>query len=454
MNIMMLFIVYQFVQMLLFPLFIPYVAVKNIVARSSIQEVKEQIGIVPKVQGNKPVIWFHALRAGEVLSIERLINEVKETMPEVECYVTASTPEGKQMAEKTLKADYVSLLPYDALASMLLAFDRIKPTAIVVLEHELWPNMIMLAKMKGMPIYLLNAYLSGSNALLWSSLKFVYSSLLNAFDYIFAQHEQAKVDLIEKFDVAPERISSMGDVKCYNVQAKRIACEKAFTQPYGQYRNHKFCTLLLGSIYDGELDGYLGLYKTLKLEQPDLKLIIAPRHFAWKEKLVQEVEKTGYRAFMWDNQTTVLNQSSDALKYLANEILPQHDIVLVCTMGKLFSLHPLADVFCLGGTFVPVGGHNVLEPAVWANPIIVGPHHETFKQAIDQLEQVGGLRKVTDAQLLECVRDLVLHKEKRELMGKKAEQWLEQQADLVTKSASLLFRFLRNSYDQFVFVNP
>ncbi|MBX9830679.1 hypothetical protein K2X40_01895 [Candidatus Babeliales bacterium] len=453
MNIMMLFILYQLVQMLLFPLFIPYVIVKNIVARSSIQEVKEQIGIVPKVQGTKPVIWFHALRAGEILSIERLINEVKEIMPEAECYVTASTPEGKQMAEKNLKADYVSLLPYDALASMLLVFDRIKPTAIVVLEHELWPNMIMLAKLKGVPIYLLNTYLSGSNHVLWSSLKFVYSSLLNAFDHIFAQHEQAQADLIQKFNVAPERISAMGDVKCFNVQAKRIACQKGFSQPYAYYRNHNYCTLLLGSIYEGELDAYLALYKTLKQEQPDLKLIIAPRHFSWKEKLVQEVEKTGYRSFMWDNQTTVLNQNPDALKCLTDEILPQHDIVLVCTMGKLFSLHALADIFCLGGTFVPVGGHNVLEPAVWANPIIVGPHHETFKQAIDQLEQAGGLLKVTDVQLIECVRDLVLHKEKRELMGSCAEQWLQNQADLVTNSVSLLFRFLRNSHDQFVLVN-
>lgn len=447
MSITFYFIVFQMFQWILFPFFLPYLMVKHIAAQTNLSDVQELSGFVPYADHSKKIVWFHALSAGEVLSIQYVVDELKKENPDTLCYLTAGTEEGKRVARKHLNVDYVSLLPYDSLPTMLLAFNRINPTALVVLEHEVWPNMVMLSKLKEIPLFLLNAQMTPTSEKTWLRLKPLYSTLFSGFDHIFAQSEQDKNAFVEKLDINPEKIEPIGNIKAFNVKEKKDIFVQNLTRDLQEYKSEDHIVLMIGSVHQGELDPYLELFSKLKKEFPTLKLILAPRYFSWKEELLEKVKVTNFKYFMWDNQSEALNNSIDLLADVSHDILTHNDILLVCTMGKMFSLYALVDLYFLGGTFVPVGGHNLLEPAVWGNPIIIGPHHQNTKDIADQLENRRALIKVSDTHdLLHNTHNLLVNQKIRKEMGLRAQEWLEHESKMVKKKLEPLFKRIKAAH--------
>ena len=147
-TLLLFFALYQLLQIILLPFFLIYLLIRKIKGKSAFGNFWQRKGFVPKVlkQKTNKVIWIHAVSVGEILSIQNLIDQIKNKIPNSICYVTTGTPTGKKMAEKNLKADYFSFLPYDFLFPMFLAFKRIKPTSIIIIEAETWPNFLMLSK--------------------------------------------------------------------------------------------------------------------------------------------------------------------------------------------------------------------------------------------------------------------------------------------------------------------
>ena len=427
------FLLYQILQILVLPFFITYIIVRKFKGKPVFGNLKERIGLIPIIQhiskSKTPVIWIHAVSVGEILSTEELINKIKQTIPNAICYLTTGTLAGKNIAQQKINCDYISFLPYDFLLPMLLAFKRIKPSTIIIIEAELWPNLLMLAKLKNIPAYLLNARINKKNQNRYLIFKPLLTTIFNMFKTIFTQSKYDKEQL-QLIGTLKEKIKILGNLKAFNVLYKQ---KRNLTNPTILNTNNP--TLLVGSLHPGELNIYLNLFTKLKSKYCNLKLIFAPRHFHWQKELINKVKATKYNYEIWTEKTNPkFNLENNSW-----------DILLVCKLGELFNLYQHATIFFLGGTFVPIGGHNLLEPAVWSKVSIIGPQHHNCHVIAQQLNQHNALIIASDKDgLFNQTKYLLDNPNQTIQMGENAKKWLLQEADQVEQNINLLLKQIQN----------
>ncbi len=432
--IILIFLIYNLLQIFVFPFFLLYLLYRKYSGKKIFGSFKHRIGLVDRplsdevLQGRRR-IWIHAVSVGEVLSVQHFISQLKKQKPDTIIYLTVGTPAGKEVAQKNIAADVISFMPYDFLPFMLLAFWRIKPSEIFIIEAEIWPNMLILANLFRIKKYLINARVSARSFGRYKCLKFIFAPLFNSFEKIYAQSQQDKERFVT-LNVKQEKINVLGDIKIFNVYQKWQAQEN-IQNPITI--NKKTTTILLvGSIHPGELDFYVKLYQELKPAHPNLKMILAPRHFHWKQELETKIKNAGISYFMWTEQNDIRNTTNisqtQSLDVAITQIFESHDLLLVCKLGELFNLYRFADIFYLGGTFVNIGGHNLLEPAVWSNACIIGPYHQNTQVVASQMEKVGGLIAVNNfEQLLQASKHLLADPNLIKQMGTHNFEWILQE---------------------------
>ena len=417
-----IFVCYQIIHILALPIVAGYLILRKIKKKPVFGNFFERIGLAPhgcvshecvsRIK-NKKVIWFHAVSVGEVLSLQAIIEKIKKNSPKTVCYLTVGTITGKKIAQEKLNADVVSFLPFDFLLFMWLAYKRINPSKIIIVEAEIWPNLLMLAHFKKIPVYLINARMSERSKPRYHRFKRILLPLFNIFTKIYTQSEYDKKEF-ENFGIKEEKLEVLGNIKIHNVLEKHKNFNKKdlFESGLNPPVEGEETVLLAGSIHPGEEEIYLNLYKKLKTKFSNLKIIIAPRHFHWQEELVKKVTETGHSFFIWDEKNKI-----------TQEDYKNSDIILVCTLGELFGLYKHADIFYLGGTFVPKGGHNLLEPAVWSTPTIIGPHYFNNTVIAQELIKHNGLMVAqNELELEEKTRELL---DAQPVLGKNARAWLE-----------------------------
>lgn len=419
MQLFIIFLIYNFFQILIVPFFSFYLLYRWVAGKIVFGLFKERMGWIQRVPKGKRVVWIHAVSVGEVLSVQYFIQELKFEIPNSIIYLTVGTSAGRQIANKKTQADFVSFLPYDFLPCMLFAFWRIHPSLIFIVEAEIWPNFLTLSSWFGIEKYSINARVSRRSFRRYQVLKFFFSPLFNSFEKIFTQSRQDKERFIT-LGVDPDKIKILGDIKTFNVVQKYDSCKKVNKQG-----SLNFQVLLVGSIHPGEFDFYSELFQKLKAEYLNLKMILVPRHFYWQNELEEKIKQLGLKYFLWRDQDNFFNANdSEIIKFFQS-----HDILVVCRMGELFNLYKFASIFFLGGTFVNVGGHNLLEPSVWAKPCIIGPYHQNTQVVADEIQAVGGLIKVKRfEQLLDETKKLLADYNLALQMGQKNCEWVIKQA--------------------------
>lgn len=433
MHTLFIFVLYQLIQILLFPFLIIFILLRKLKRKPIFGSFSERFGVVPKSPKNKKIIWVHAVSVGEVLSVQSTIAKIKKEIPNVFCYLTVGTLTGKEIAKKKQIADIVSFIPYDFLPTMLISFKRIKPNEIIIVEAETWPNLLILAKFKKIPTYIINARISKRSKPKYQKLKFIFKTLFNLCEKIYTQSKKDTVEF-EKLGVTKERLITLGNIKTPNVIEKHLLQEKHKNKMLFKNINFKHPTLLIGSIHPGELDIYINLFKKLKEQLKDLKLILAPRHFHWKKELLEKLSKSNISSVSWED-------NSENITII--EKLKNLDALVILKLGELFNLYPLCNIFFLGGTFVPVGGHNLVEPAVWNKVSIIGPYYFNCKVIADDLEKNNGLIKVKNENELFIQTKNLLENKKYIDMGKNARQWLESEVKEINKKLDKFVASLR-----------
>ncbi len=429
MNIILylVFIFYQIIQIISIPILPIFLLIRKFKKKSVFGNFKERLGFVPKTN-TKNIIWIHAVSVGEILSIQNLIDEIKKNKPNSLVYLTTGTITGKNIAIKNkIKYDYISFLPYDFLFSIFIAFKRIKPNYLIIVEAEIWPNLLFITKLLKIPAFLINARISDRSKKKYLMLKSILKIIFNIFEQILTQSNYDK-KMFEKLGVTPQKLKVLGNIKALNVQQKKHATTKYNFEK-------KYTTLLVSSIHPGELNIYLNLYQKLKMDEPNLKLILAPRHFHWKNKLINKIKKINESFFLSEETYECETFNVWDEKNNINTIFNTHNILLVCKLGELFNLYQFCDINFLGGTFVPIGGHNLLEPAVWAIPSIVGPHYQNTKTIALELQATNGIflvKNQTDLYLK--TKKLIFNNNERISMGKNSLDWLKEQSKTIHKN--------------------
>ena len=338
--------------------------------------------------------WIHALSVGEVLSAEPLVKALAKKHGARSLIFTASTQTGVEMATRLIAPHVwaVRYFPYDTLFSVNRALNVIKPRRVVIVETDIWPNFLYRLKRCRIPVYLVNARLSDRSFRGYKRAGRLMAPLLSVFGHICVQTDSDRLRF-QAIGVPDDRLKTVGNIKFDQAPARMSIVER------NQYKEKFNLTAgapiwVAGSTHEGEEDILSAAYREVCAAGIHAVLIVAPRDPDRAEAVCQIFNRSG----------------CDAVTLSQMERLPAPIRVLVIDrIGMLRNLYALADVAFVGGSLVRAGGHNPLELASVAKPILFGPHTDDFRWICQTLEKAGGAIRVHDAdQLAARVVDLIV----------------------------------------------
>lgn len=385
----------------------------------------ERFGFVPARCAGKPLIWVHAVSVGEVQAALPLINRLLNDYPDQQLLVTTMTPTGALMVQQRFgQAVMHHYLPYDLAWSMRRFVRQLRPGVLIVIETELWPNLFAACKSSGVPILLVNARMSARSARGYARLGRLTRSVLADIDLIAAQNE-ADGQRLQTLGARPEHLHITGNLK-FDIHLPPSVHEQA--QALRRQLSMNRPIWIAASTHEGEEKIVLDGFDAVRRKYPDCLLLLAPRHPERFEKVAELCRSRGYK--------TVL-RSHDAA------VTPDTNIYLIDTLGELSMCYAAADMAFVGGSLLPIGGHNMLEPASLGVPILTGPHYFNFNEISELLQQAGAAWVVANAPALaEQVQNLMGDAELRYHAGEKGRAVVRQNGGGIEQLLPLLQPYL------------
>jgi 3-deoxy-D-manno-octulosonic-acid transferase len=375
------------------------------------KRLADRLGIYRMVRSDdrSPRIWLHAASMGEVMVAESIIGAIRSKLPEAQIVLSAMTPHGFHHGMARMPAD-VDLIqaPLDVAPLLAHALNDIRPDLLVLLETEIWPNWIVETARRKIPIAMVNGRISSRSIGRYRLLRPLMAEILPKIGWFSMIHE-ADADRIASIGAPADRIVVNGNAKydmlCQRADPGRIGTIRA---SFGVDGTDPI--FLGGSLRGREPVRLLDVFGLLKERVPELRMILAPRHL---HRIGEIVSALNERKMPFVLKTRLASSSGTAFG--------GWDVLVLDTMGELFDAYALADVVFCGGSLVPKGGQNIMEPASWGKPVLYGPNMEDFQDARLLLEREGGGLAVRDDQeLLRHVLRLLRFPEEAWRMGKRA----------------------------------
>jgi 3-deoxy-D-manno-octulosonic-acid transferase len=340
---------------------------------------RERMGSLPPALagGPAPTLWLHAVSVGEVLSAVPLVAAFRRDHPGWRIVVSTTTRTGREMAEARLReAAGVFYFPLDFAWIVRRVLRHVQPALVVVVETEIWPNLLRLCRARGVAVLLANARISDRSFPRYQRLGGLLAPVLSQFDRMCAQSEDTAARL-RALGAPPEKVVVTGslkfDVGGDGAPAVDVVARRLEGRP----------VLLAASTLRGEDEVVLDVIAQLRARVADARLVIAPRHPERFDEVTALAERTGLVVL----RRTALAAVPDA----------PFDVLVLDTIGELAALCAHATVVFVGGSLVPAGGHNILEPARYGRPIVVGPSMSNFAEIARLFLAEGALVQVPDA---------------------------------------------------------
>jgi 3-deoxy-D-manno-octulosonic-acid transferase len=367
----------------------------------------ERFGFVPrslleKVAG-RPVIWLHAVSVGEAIAARPLLKALRSRYPNHAIVVSNTTETGKSTTAGFSEVDLCLYFPFDFLPSVRAMLRSVRPRIIIIMETEIWPNFSREAARKGIPLLLANGRISDRSFKRYLNFSWFFRPALRCFSAICMQSEVGR-ERIESIGADPETIRVTGNLK------NDIPSHQVNEEERKRLRSHysipeEGCVLTAGSTRDGEEQYVVSTYKELTTNISNLFLVLVPRHPERTVEITVLLENAGLR---YQRRTA-----------LSDDHLLQHgEVLLVDTVGEMMNLYALSDIAFVGGSLVPVGGHNLLEPASVGVPIVFGPHMANFREIEALVLQYGaGIQIQNPEELTASCRSLIASAELRRVLG-------------------------------------
>lgn len=336
----------------------------------------QRFGFVPNVASNP--LWIHAVSVGEAIAIAPFVERLLIDYPEVPVVITTMTPTGASRVNAMFAERVIHYYcPYDLPDAVGRFVQRVKPRGCLIVETELWPNMILGCQKAGVPVIVANARLSERSAKGYAKVRGLVEPMLSALTLLVTQH-QSDADRFLQLGMPAEKIDVSGSIK-FDIQVDE-GLRKQGTLLRQQLGNR--FTVILASSHEDEETQFLSSLEPLLDQYPDILVMLVPRH--------PERFESVYQSALQYSDRVVRRSTGDSCK--ADDTTR---IYLGDTMGDLMLLYAAADVAVMGGSFVNVGGHNPLEPAVLGMPVIMGPYHFNFTAISNAMARAGGMQLVT-----------------------------------------------------------
>jgi 3-deoxy-D-manno-octulosonic-acid transferase len=354
-----------------------------------------------------PSIWLHAVSVGEVSAAAALVRALHARHPDVPLVLTTATPTGRAQAATLFGADVeVRFLPYDTAGSVRRFLARIRPLAAIIMETELWPNLLHECGRRGVPVVFASARLAARSVPRYRRFGTLFSAgLRNAW---VAAQSSADADRFIALGADPARTRVVGNLK-FDMRPGEAVAES------GRELRRRYLgarpVWTAGSTHEGEEELVLGAHAVLERAVRGALLVLVPRHPQRFEGVAALLERRG---LVFDRRGR-----SDTVR-------PEAQVLLLDTMGELTAFYAASDVAFVGGSLVPVGGHNLLEPAALGVPVITGPHTQNGPEIARLLIEAGGALEVADGVALAAAAGrLLADPALRERMGESARSFVE-----------------------------
>ena len=388
-----------------------------------------RLGRVPaelrEAVAGRDVIWLHAVSVGEVMAATQLIRELRAALPGWVIAVSTTTATGQRLARERLPGSAVFYLPLDFAFVIQRYLRALHPKTLVLMESELWPNLIEQCARGGIPIAVVNARISDRSLPRYLRLRGLWRPLLDKISLYLAQ-SQENADRLVRIGAPADRVQVVGNLK-YDV---RTATANALTESLRANLPTDAPVIVCGSTLEGEERMLLDAWPTVLEAEPRAVMVLAPRHpdrFAAVAGLVAERDLPVQRASEFRQQPA--------------PVIPG-GVFLLDTIGDLASIYSLGTLAFVGGSLIPSGGHNPLEPAQFGVPVLVGPSFQNFREIVDAMQASGAIRVVSPESLGTTLVDLLRHTSGTQELGECGREVFESQSGATKRTVAALLRYL------------
>jgi len=396
----------------------------------------ERVGKVPArltagdSAGPKRVIWVHAVSVGEVLAVSGLVEEMRQQFPRHRVVVSTTTDTGQALARKRFGEENVFYFPMDFAFAIRSFLQALRPELVVLAETEFWPNFLRLAQASGARIAVVNGRISDRSWPNYKRFRWALRRVLEHVDLFLAQTQEDGARL-QSIGAEAARVRVTGNLKFDGslpapppiVESLRQALTAEGAGP----------VLVCGSTVEDEEPPLLKAFENVRVGHPRAVMILAPRRperFDEVAILLQQLGIPLWRRSRWQGET------------LAGGVL------LVDSIGELAALYALADVAFVGGSLVPRGGHNIIEPAQHGVAIVVGNHTENFRDIVGLFQSRDAVRIVGLAELPLTLMHLLADDTERRELGRRAEEAMRSQMGATARTLEALKSLLAEDYDR------
>ncbi len=365
---------------------------------------------LPRFRGGRENIWVHALSVGEVISSEPVIKALGNRYPEKGLVLTVKTLQGMKVAQERLRdnVDTLCFMPPDFWWCINRLIKRIEPCLMILVETDIWPGLVSCLKKKNISVMLINGRISPSTHKSYKRFSFISRRVLEDIDLFLMQSELDAERLLDT-GISRNRVEVTGNIK---FDREWIPMTESERDKWMHLLNlHEDSRIIVaGSTHEGEEEIILSVFKKLTLSFSNLILIVAPRRTERAASVMELCRKAGLRAAL---RSSLLPSAST-----------ESEVIVLDTLGELGRIYGIGEITFVGGSMVPLGGHNLLEPAVFGQPVLFGEHtHNFVLMARLILDEGGGKRVKNGKDLLECMNELLSDPNEAKEMGKRASRF-------------------------------
>lgn len=423
-----MYLIYNILAVILLILALPVFALRTIREKGFAERLKQSFGALPaetlaKVAG-KEAIWVHAASVGEIVAASPIVKEIRRELPGIPVVVSVVTASGYDMAKRIIpEADGIIFFPLDLPWLSYSVAAKIRPRVFLMVETELWPNFLKAARELNIPAMMVNGRISDKSVNRYAYFRSVLTDMLDTI-VTFCMQSHIDAEYITRLGADPARVVVTGNTKfdqsyteLTEAEKTRLLAELGLSEA-GQ-------VIVAGSSHRGEEELLFPAFSQVRTQFPHIQFIVAPRDTLRAGELVDLAAKHGFTAVRRTN--------------LTKTHAGHHDMVIIDTIGELGKLYGLGDIVYVGGSLVPHGGHNILEPAAHGKPILVGPHMFNFKDTYALFSERGVCLTVRDSsELAETMLKLLHNTELRNKLGREALAIINENRGASHKSALYL----------------
>jgi 3-deoxy-D-manno-octulosonic-acid transferase len=425
-----MYLLYTLLILASFAVVSPYFVYQAIRYRKYIGTLRQRFGYLPvsfNVDGDQS-IWIHAVSVGEVLTARALASELKATYPRLKLFVSTTTITGQQVARTSVHgADDMFYFPFDLGFIVRRTLRLVRPRLFIMMETEIWPNLLRHCRERGIRTLLVNGRISARSYPRYRLVRLLFRRVLADVDRFCVQGEESRARL-EDLGADPERITVTGSLKFDSLQLAAPAAGRERVLRFFRVSENR-PVIVAGSTVRGEEAIVLEAFRHVRPNASRALLVVAPRH----PERFAEVEALATEAGFKTVRRTELTIDEE----------PRADVVVLDTIGELAQVYQAATVVFVGGSLVDIGGHNILEPAIFGKPILFGPHMQNFAEIASTFIGSRAAVQVNDAtEFGQALRHLLTDADERDRLGAAARQIVEANRGAKRKTLAVITALL------------